>query len=102
MIGPSLEQCRNCRFWLLDKTTHDEDRPVEQGDIAFGFCRRSAPVVIGALAALCVPKQQLWGRDKDLDDEICSAQLSRASTQPATESGDWCGQFEPIAPAVPL
>lgn len=96
MSAPRTEACRNCRFWLLDKTTHREGRPVDEGDIAFGYCRRRAPVVQGAMAALCIP-QTAWGRDPDRDEELSSTQVSRASPQPATESADWCGEYERLA-----
>lgn len=98
MSGALKEQCSLCRFWLLDPTTHFADgRPFEAGDIAFGYCRRNAPAVRGELAALCVPRTLAWACDQDPNFEISSTQLYRASPQPATESGDWCGEFEPNA-----
>ncbi|MEG3176159.1 hypothetical protein U1872_07965 [Sphingomonas sp. RB3P16] len=94
MSAAQNEQCSRCRFWLLDPSTHFEDgRPVEDGDIAFGHCRRNAPVVLGELAALGVPRQA-WGRDPDKDEELWTTQLWRASTQPVSESADWCGEFK--------
>ena len=87
------DQCSRCRFWLLDKSTHGQGGLVEEGDIAFGRCRRNAPVVAGALAALGVPRTA-WGRDADMEDEdLSSTQIYRASPQPVTESGDWCGEY---------
>lgn len=87
------EQCSRCRFWLIDETTNGGEIEVEEGGIAFGFCRRNAPVVIGELAALCVPRTT-WGRDPDREEELWSTQINRASTQPVTESADWCGEFD--------
>ena len=86
------EQCNRCRFWLADKATLAANDPFGE-HIAFGRCRRNAPVVIGALAALGVPRVA-WGRDADLEDEeLSSAFLNRVSQQPVTESADWCGEF---------
>ena len=87
------EQCSRCRFWLIDQTTNGGEDHIEDGAIAFGFCRGNAPVVIGELAALCVPRTA-WGRDPDRDEELRSTQIYRASTQPVTESADWCGKFD--------
>ena len=89
------ERCRTCRFWLLDKSTHPHDRPLEEGDIAFGSCRRNAPVVIGELAALGVPRAP-WGRDPIDQEELWATQVARASVQPVTEQDDWCGEFRPM------
>ena len=86
-------QCSRCRFWRLDKSSHSQGGPLEEGDIAFGHCRRNAPVVAGALAALGVPRTA-WGRDADMEDEdLSSTQIYRASPQPVTESADWCGEY---------
>lgn len=92
------EQCHRCRFWLLDETTHKG--PIEAGDIAFGSCRRNAPIVIGELAALGVPRQ-IWGRDLDQDEELSATQVYRASPQPVTEACDWCGEFSPLKSVDP-
>lgn len=88
-----IEQCSRCRFWREEDATRDTHAPGEH-DIEFGFCRRNAPVVIGELAALMVPRTA-WGRDQNIDEEeLSTTQIYRASTQPVTESADWCGQFE--------
>ena len=87
-----IEQCSRCRFWREEDATRNSHAPGEH-DIEFGFCRRNAPVVIGELAALGVPRQ-VWGRDPDHDEDLFSTQIYRASTQPVTESADWCGQFK--------
>jgi len=98
--GPA-QACRICRFWHLDKSTHDEDRAVEDGDIAVGSCRRRAPVVLGELAALGAPRQA-WGRAPDRDEELSSTQIYRASPHPVTECNDWCGEFLLVAGARQL
>lgn len=87
------ERCGQCRFWLLDMRMRGQGDPTDADDISFGRCRRSAPVVRGALAALAVPRTA-WGRDTNLEDEdLTSTQIFRASPQPVTESADWCGEY---------
>ncbi|RZF64000.1 hypothetical protein EWE75_13570 [Sphingomonas populi] len=86
------EQCNRCRFWQVDKATLAAGDPCGE-DIAFGRCRRNAPVVIGALAALGVPRTP-WGRDTDMESEsLSSMQVHLATRQPVTENVDWCGEF---------
>ena len=89
------EQCHRCRFWLLDEHTATGPLPLSEGDIAFGSCRRNAPVVVGELAALGVPRQ-VWGRDPDREEDLWTTQVYRASVQPVTESTDWCGEFKTV------
>lgn len=97
------EACRSCRFWKIDPATSTADKgaEIQPDDVAFGFCRRNAPVVIGELAALCVPKQ-VWGRDAPDEEEIWTTQLARCSTFPVSENDDWCGKYEFAQPAVSL
>lgn len=92
----SAEACRACRFWKVDPSSSSapEGIALEEGDIAFGHCRRNAPSVAGELAALCIPRP-VWGRDDNPGaEEIWTTQLYRASTFPVSESADWCGKFE--------
>jgi len=86
--------CKTCRFWLYDQTTNGFEPAPEDGDIAFGQCRRRAPVVVGGLAALCVPSVP-YGGGLIRDAELEATQIYRASIQPVSESDDWCGEYAP-------
>jgi hypothetical protein len=68
-------QCGNCRFW----------RPKGDCDLAcLGDCRRFPPAIV----------------DGCYNEDTQQLPIYAATWSPQTVSSEWCGEFQPKAPAT--
>lgn len=65
-------------------------RDPNDENFGFGSCRRKPPVIIDCLVAAQI-EPPAYGQQIDL--ELATTELLRASRFPVTSATDWCGKF---------
>lgn len=85
--APSHERCNRCRFWLEDM----QHRDPNNADGGYGSCRLHPPVLVECIVKPLMP-QLAYGQQADPDMDPLD--LVSATRFPATQSLDWCGQYQ--------
>ena len=95
--------CKTCRFWMPSPRSGDANEDEAGNEVPpfkpFGECRREPPRISEFMASMCFARPVYNGHLEE-DDGADYAARHSATIRPVTWWEDWCGHYEPGAPAA--
>ena len=85
------ESCAGCRFWDRYEGSASS-LSTDKGD-----CRRRSPLISETLL-----RERMPGRGIPIAEVELELDIYVASAFPVTHESSWCGDFQSLAPEVPL